>query len=705
MDVSKRNTKTGEVLFLGDLRSVTRKVRNMSPEVYADRRKGKVQYLPLVTFGGEFSERTKEGLLASSGLIGLDIDHISKLGGVSLEELKDRLSQDREIGLRLLFTSPSGDGLKIVCETSGDITDPASYKREFDTLNYFVSQKYNIPLDTGEGGLDQGISDICRGCLLCYDPGAIYREGEDTFRSDLHPLPKKEEKKPRIATGGDFVSSWDWNAYEEERLIPALFERIEEVFPEMDFKWRGKEWQSPYKLGGSPAKSPRQDKTYISRDLPGLISEHGGESINILSYYAKKNNLSRSEARKALSRLCGLEEEERELSWKYAQQMNNKATYMDNTPKRTEGGETAPQEVQNTPQETGEERFQEYLQIQNIREIATAKKEGIKTGYTFKDSRGREENLLLPSGALTLICGKSSHGKSRLLQNLSLQIAREEADQGGVGVVLYFSFEEGLLEVVERYANMSVNIPRLSKYGTNNTEVLRDYFKTGTLSKAPQATRQEALPKLAGFNSLYESGRLRIYYTPDLLSGELCSLLEYLSSKMQIKAVFLDYVQAIYKGNGYRKDRREELREICKDINKTAISLQIPIVLSAQLNRETPNPTDMSGENIAESADITRYANTILLLWDSAKSRDVKDKDKYLNSEEGKRLKDRGFILGEPGKIYAIIAKNRGGTPNIETLLDYVPETGKIHNNEDLPPEDTGSLGDTEDWVGGFLQG
>ncbi len=292
---------------------------------------------------------------------------------------------------------------------------------------------------------------------------------------------------------------------------------------------------------------------------------------------------------------------------------------------------------------------------------------------------------------MTLVCGKSSHGKTRLLANLSLQIATEEYNRGGEGVVLYFSFEESLRDVVERYANIAVDTHLSAYETTRNTDVLRDYFQTGNLNKSPESIRTKVLPKLQGFRTLYETGKLRLYYCPDLPSEELCELLEFLQKEegIHIKAVFLDYVQAIYKSGGYKKDRREELREICKELNKTAISLQIPIVLSAQLNRETPNPTDMSGENIAESADITRYANTILLLWDSAKGREIKGGlSSYLNTPDGQKLQAKGFTLGESGKLYAIISKNRGGTPDVEAILEYTPETGKIADNEDLPDGD-----------------
>lgn len=709
LDVYRVN-REGGYTSIGTLQGVSREVRSLSPEDYSSKTRGKVSYLPLCTFGGCFSKRSGDSLQETSGLVCLDIDHIAKLEGLSLEDLKDRLSRDREIGLRLLFTSPSGDGLKIVCKTSGDVTDAESYRREFETLNTFVSRKYSIPI--GEIGLDKGISDITRGCLLISDPSAILREWEDVFHSEEHPLPKPEKKVSQRPSGGEYVSSQDWDYYIEKRLIPAMYERIDEIFPDMDFRRTGKAWESPYKLDGTPAKEHRTDKSRITASVPGSIIEQGGGAIGVIEYYSQRNSLSFGEARRELSRICGLEEEDLELSRSFAKQMNEQETYMDTRNTSTGGGQTPVPAQRNTPlqrhtEETQEEREERYrrdfLTTPDLPEIFKRKREGIKTGYVFKDGDGKDEALILPSGALTLVCGRSSHGKTRLLQNLALQIAEGkyslegegESPQERDGVSLYFSFEEGLQEVIERVSNIKVNIPELSQYRTSNSDVLRDYFLTGELHKAQSEKRKEALPRLSDFVRLYKEGKLRLYYKPELYSGDLCNLLSFLSSQMKVRAVFIDYLQAMSKEN-YKKERREELREICKELTKTAIELNIPIVLSAQLNREAKNPSDMSGDNIAESADITRYANTIILLWDSSKSRDIGGGASfYSNTEDGRKLAEKGFILGERGKIYAVISKNRGGTPEIDAVLDYVPETGKILDNEDLPegnPYPSGNL-------------
>ncbi len=439
-----------------------------------------------------------------------------------------------------------------------------------------------------------------------------------------------------------------------------------------------------------------------------MILEQGGDAVPIIDYYKDKNNLSFAEAMRELSRLAGLEEEYSELCRRYAQ-TSTKETDMDGY---TTGGDRPLQADRETPpqtsQRTPEERYRGYLDIPDIQTEISKKKEGIKTGYSFKNSQGKEERLILSPG-LTLICGKSSHGKSRFLQNLSLQILQDLRNKEEEGEVLFFAFEEDYPEVLLQFANIYTRTPGLSQYGTSNTEVLRDYFKTGNLNKSPNVSphksqeenrrirerRGEILSRLERFKEIQTSGRLRIYYSPDLqVKGDrttldrvhLSGVLDYLSSQLKVKAVFLDYAQAIYK-EGYRKDRREELREICKELNDLSKRLGTPFVLSAQLNRDTPNPSSMSGDNIAESADITRYSDTILCLWNSAFINDVKDKDRYLESKDYKLLKDRGFELGTGGKLYCILTKNRGGTPYVDAVLDFVGDTGEIPTNEDLPPD------------------
>lgn len=609
----------------------------------------------------------KKGLLSLSGYLVIDIDHISQTG-VSLEELRDRLSQDREIGLRLIFVSPSGDGLKLVCKTSSLMTDSQSYKGVFEALRHYINTNYS---PSGEI-VDRSGSDITRLCLLPFDKEAVLREWEDTFSAERHPVPRPERPSQRE----DYSRS---KTGDSEDGVEEIVRRVEESGIDI-----APDYQDFLKLGYVFAQYGEEGREYYKRICRVHINR-GGYNIT-----EEEINSQFDKCRGGYGNIGTLIEICKDMGINVYDYNNKRGGLPYQKGQSSHSGQAVLKTAkEDTPEESPEEKYRKYLEIPDLRDVMTAKREGIKTGYLFRNTQGREETLTLPSGALTIVCGQSSHGKTRFLQNISLSLAKDLERKGEEGEVLFFAFEEDYSEIALQFANLSANIPQLSKYGTDNTEVLRDYYKTGRLNKAVETKRQTALSGLSQFEGLQKEGRLRIYYTPDTFSGDLCKILEYLSSKIPIKAVFMDYVQAIYK-EGYRKDRREELREICKELNNTAKSLDIPIVLSAQLNRDTPNPTSISSDNIAESADITRYANIVLCLWNSAFINDLKDKDKYLESKDYSRIKSKGFVLGEPGKLYCLLTKNRGGIPYPECILSFDGDTGKISENDDLPPGDTG---------------
>lgn len=622
----------------------------------------------------------KKGLLSPSGLVIIDIDHISQTG-VSLEGLRERLSGDREIGVRLVFVSPSGDGLKLVCKTASGIETLSQYEDIYNRLRNYINTAYPGIV------VDKSGKDITRLCLLPFDSQAILRDWEDTFHPERHPLPSTKVIFPRdferLPDLGDGVEEIVRRVEESGRdIAPDYSQYLPLVYSFTALGERGRSL-----LHRVCRFSPKYNPEDTDRDWDKCIDSPETQSIGYFINLCKDSGIDVSFPHRERSR--------------YAE-MNNPDRYT------TRGG-ISPQTDRETPQQTSQERYSGYLDIPDIREEVSKKKEGIKTGYSFRNSRGKEEKLILSPG-LTFICGKSSHGKSRFIQNLSLQILQELQRKEEEGVVLFFAFEEDYPEVILQFANIYTRTPGISKFeSTSNTEVLRDYFKTGSLNKSPDVSpnktqeenrqirlrREEIISSIERFREIQTSGRLRVYYSPDLQvrgdrtpldKEDLSGVLEYLSSKLRVKAVFLDYVQAIYK-DGYRGDRKDELREICSELNKLSKRLDIPFVLSAQLNRETSNPTSMSGDNIAESADITRYSDTILCLWNSAFINDVKNKDSYLESKDYKLLQSRGFTLGEEGKLYCILTKNRGATPYIDAVLDFVGETGEIPTNEDLPPD------------------
>lgn len=660
------NTLKGQTDYLRSLLS-----QNNTEEY--KRQKGRL--LPSVTFGGVFdyrstdktklSEEGKVGLLQSSGLVIIDIDHLSELG-YSLDDLKERLSQDKESGVRLVFVSPSGDGLKVVCKVSSTIKDKDSYKEVYNSLRYYINSRY------GEI-VDKSGSDISRLCLLCQDKTARIVDSEEVFRPELHPVPKKERPVrdyQHTYSGEDGIEEIVRRVEESGRdIAPDYAEYIKLVY---SFTALGERGRGLLHRVCCLSEKYNQEKT--DKDFDNCLKSGESQSIGTFINMARDNGID-------VTRPVELPQRER------VSQIKKESPIKES--------------VKTPTDQSPESKWESYLSIPALSDIASKKKEGITTNFRFESRGGgktKEEYLTLRSGAMTLICGKSSHCKSKLLQNLALNIATETYNKGEDGEILFFTYEEELSDVLSQFANIFANVGGLSQFGTPNTEIILDYFKTGDLSRCTRDKRIEVTPKLGGFRSLYESGKLRVYYS-DLCTEDLCSLIEYLSTKIKIKAVFVDYIQLLYMSPERKRERRigerrEELKEICNELRTLAVNLSIPVVSSAQLNRETPNPTDMSEDNLADSADLTRYANTIVCLWNSYFDNVKGGKENYNQSEEGKRLQSRGFVLGEGGKLYARITKNRGGTPYMDTILNFKGETGRIDTNEDLPPsEESPSLG------------
>jgi len=77
-------------------------------------------------------------------------------------------------------------------------------------------------------------------------------------------------------------------------IYPALFDRADAAFPEMKFRRRGNDWQSPCKLDGTAPKTARADKTLITARLPFRLMEQGGESISFWDYVANRYGLTQN---------------------------------------------------------------------------------------------------------------------------------------------------------------------------------------------------------------------------------------------------------------------------------------------------------------------------------------------------------------------------------------------------------------------------
>lgn len=330
-----------------------------------------------------------------------------------------------------------------------------------------------------------------------------------------------------------------------------------------------------------------------------------------------------------------------------------------------------------------EEKFRRMLALptqEGIYERFKAAPSGIPTDYVFSEG-DKKERLHLPEGALTFVCAPSSHGKSTMLRNLALQVLR--AAEKDKGTVLYYTLEEDYNSTLKLFVNTAFGRTITSggmRY--NNLTTINEYYKSGRTDTKYIRSDARDFPDFERkwIDENIVSGRLRIISEADFDSRDLIDHIEYTAAQLNVKAVFIDYVQLLFT-DGNRKSRNEELRDICKDLRRLSIRTSLPIVAAAQLNREAKSPIEMKLTTIADSIDIAREANIALYLWNSAFEAD--NGSAYENPKtRAKQISvEKQPELGTRGQIYAVLRKNRGGLVNIDALLDFDGNTGVIKPN------------------------
>lgn len=139
-----------EIITGNSLRMVTEELRAIKEP--AKRRAYKASHFPYVTFAGTFDRRKDDRLEHPSFLLVFDFDKLEQL-----EEVKHALLSDRFLQTELLFTSPSGNGLKWVIRR-----DPGSRHQEyFRAVENYLQRSYNLKVDPSG-------RDVSRACFLTF---------------------------------------------------------------------------------------------------------------------------------------------------------------------------------------------------------------------------------------------------------------------------------------------------------------------------------------------------------------------------------------------------------------------------------------------------------------------------------------------------------------------------------------------------------
>lgn len=140
--------------IVGDTaKTKTATLRSITDE--RQKRDFKAKKFDYCTFSGIFKYRNDKALILHSRLLCLDFDHLP-----NIEEVKNTLLQDEYFETKLMFRSPSGDGLKWIVEI--DINE-ALHLDWFNAISNYLLHTHSLQADKSG-------KDISRACFLPHDP-------------------------------------------------------------------------------------------------------------------------------------------------------------------------------------------------------------------------------------------------------------------------------------------------------------------------------------------------------------------------------------------------------------------------------------------------------------------------------------------------------------------------------------------------------
>jgi DNA primase len=293
--------------------------------------------------------------------------------------------------------------------------------------------------------------------------------------------------------------------------------------------------------------------------------------------------------------------------------------------------------------------------------------------------------FFFPSGAVSVIGAPTNHGKSKVLQSIALDALRS-LDEGET--LLYITYEENELNVNKQFLNAYANLTLTAKGKKgSNLKSITEYLTEGKETWIRNEALQPFKNKEEEWKNIRRSRRIKIVKPEDNYLETLLGLIEYAIKHLSIKAIFIDYVQEIYVREWSKYSRTDELKEAMVRLDATAQSTSVPIILAAQLKRETNSPLDLYNQYIADSGWIERKASEILLIWSNKERCKGEGTEKALKRIEEEIEKDLGkkLELGEGGQLYFKLTKSRVLPSGSHAIVPINGNTGRV--GEKLEPQ------------------
>ena len=232
-------------------------------------------------------------------------------------------------------------------------------------------------------------------------------------------------------------------------------------------------------------------------------------------------------------------------------------------------------------------QVQEYLEYARVHQ---GRYPGVSTGFHNFDRL----TCGLQNGKHYVFGGRPGHGKSSLISCMAIGLARRGVD---VGII---SLEMLGVEITGRMVSSESRVPLV-------------YFTRGS---AGDDQVQAAAATMAGINAL-----------PITIADELRTLPEIILAMHEqaakgVKVIFVDYLQKIII-NKFRGNRNDLVTEISGTMKELSITLKLPVVSCAQLNRESERQErEPTMADLRDSGAIEQDADFVGLLHTRGKGPD-----------------------------------------------------------------------------------
>lgn len=263
---------------------------------------------------------------------------------------------------------------------------------------------------------------------------------------------------------------------------------------------------------------------------------------------------------------------------------------------------------------------------------------GISTGFSMLDQM---TDGLHPS-EMIVIAARPSMGKTAIAMNIAEHVA---VDQGkSVGI---FSLEMSSQQLVQRMLCSRAKV---------DLKKVRDGFM-GNRDMKNLSRAADALSK----------SKIYIDDTAGLSILELRAKARRLKDRHDLSLIVIDYLQLLRSMTRRAQDNRQiEIAEISAGIKALAKELAIPVIVLAQLNRESEKRSDGKPRisDLRESGSIEQDADVVGLLYRSA----------YFEKDDAARSE-------KEGEAELIIAKQRNG-PTGEVPLTFLKEFTRFETRD-----------------------